>query len=70
MSVQRDAALNRTKMLLCNTRVVTQLNGCAINLPCHMPGELPMGVVLWHSALQDESIWDLALQAESVLLTH
>lgn len=68
---QRDAAFTRTNMLLLrNTSVVNQLDGCAISLPCHMPGELPMGVMLWHSALQDESILDLALQAESVLLTH
>ncbi len=68
---QRDAAFTRTNMLLLrNTSVVNQLDGCAISLPCHMPGELPMGVMLWHSAMHDDAILDLALQAESVLLSY
>lgn len=68
---QRDAAFTRCNMLLLrNTSVVNQLDGCAISLPCHIPGELPMGVMLWHSMLQDDVVLDLALQAESLFLSH
>lgn len=65
----RDEAYTRTNaLLLRNTSVVNQLDGCAISLPCHAQGELPMGLMLWHGAMHDDAILDLALQAESVLL--
>ena len=68
---QRDAAFTRANMLLLrNTSVVNQLDGCAITLPNYLPGELPGGLMLWHGAMQDERILDLALQAESLLLMH
>lgn len=70
LDAQRDEAFTRTNtLLLRNTSVVNQLDGCAISLPCHRHGELPTGLMLWHSALHDDAILDLALQAESLLLS-
>ena len=54
-------------VLLRNTSVINMLDGCAISIPCHAPGELPVGLMLWHGALHDDAILGLALQAESVL---
>ncbi|MCY1166078.1 MAG: amidase [Pseudomonadota bacterium] len=54
-------------LLLRNTSVVNMLDGCAISLPCHTPGQLPVGLMLWHAALRDDTLLDLALQVESAL---
>jgi aspartyl-tRNA(Asn)/glutamyl-tRNA(Gln) amidotransferase subunit A len=54
-------------LLLRNTSVVNMLDGCAISLPCHTPGQLPVGLMLWHAALHDDAVLDLALQAEAAL---
>jgi aspartyl-tRNA(Asn)/glutamyl-tRNA(Gln) amidotransferase subunit A len=54
-------------LLLRNTSVVNMLDGCAISLPCHAPGQLPVGLMLWHAALHDDAVLDLALQVETAL---
>ena len=54
-------------LLLRNTAVVNMLDGCAISLPCHAPGQLPVGLMLWHSALHDDALLELALQAEMAI---
>ena len=54
-------------LLLRNTSVVNMLDGCGISLPCHCTGELPVGLMLWHSAMQDDTVLDAALQVESLL---
>lgn len=54
-------------LLLRNTSVVNMLDGCAISLPCHTPGQLPVGLMLWHAALHDDAVLDLALQVETAL---
>ena len=54
-------------LLLRNTAVVNMLDGCAISLPCHPPGQLPAGLMLWHAALHDDAVLDLALQVEAAL---
>jgi len=65
---QRDDAFFRVNaLLLRNTSVVNMLDGCAISLPCHAPGTLPVGLMLWHGALRDDALLDLALAAEAAL---
>lgn len=54
-------------LLLRNTSVVNMLDGCAISIPCHTPDQLPVGLMLWHAALHDDTLLDLALQIESAL---
>ena len=56
-------------LLLRNPAVVNMLDGCGISIPCQQPGELPVGLMLWHAALHDDAVLDLALQAESALST-
>ena len=54
-------------LLLRNTAIVNALDGCAISLPCQAPGELPVGLMIWSPAMQDDAVLDIALQAESIL---
>ncbi len=54
-------------LLLRNTSVVNMLDGCAISIPCHTPGQLPVGLMLWHAALHDDAVLDVALQVEAAL---
>lgn len=53
--------------LLRNPSVVNLLDGCAISLPCHVPGEFPVGLMLWQGPLQDATLLDAARAVESAL---
>lgn len=57
-------------LLLRNTSVVNMLDGCGISLPCHQPGQLPVGLMVWHAAMHDDRVLDLALQIEAVLVAR
>ncbi len=68
LQTQRDAEFWRVNgLLLRNTSVVNLLDGCAISLPCHAPGQLPVGLMLWHGAMRDNSLLQLALWVETQL---
>jgi aspartyl-tRNA(Asn)/glutamyl-tRNA(Gln) amidotransferase subunit A len=54
-------------LLLRNTSVINMLDGCAISLPCHTPDQLPVGLMLWHAAMHDDAVLDLAVQVEAIL---
>lgn len=64
----RDAAFFLANaLLLRNTSVVNMLDGCALSLPCHLPGELPMGLMLWHAGGHDDALLALGLLVENAL---
>ena len=54
-------------LLLRNPSVVNMLDGCALSLPCHAPGELPIGLMIWGSAMRDDRILDVSLAIEAAL---
>jgi amidase/aspartyl-tRNA(Asn)/glutamyl-tRNA(Gln) amidotransferase subunit A len=54
-------------MLLRNPAVVNMLDGCAVSLPCHHPNSMPVGLMVWSHALQDDAVLDVALTIESTL---
>jgi aspartyl-tRNA(Asn)/glutamyl-tRNA(Gln) amidotransferase subunit A len=65
---ERDEEFFRVNaLLLRNTSVVNMLDGCAISIPCHAPGELPVGLMIWQGAMHDDAILNIALQAEAAL---
>ena len=65
---ERDEEFMRVNaLLLRNTSVVNMLDGCAISIPCQAAGELPVGLMLWHGAMRDDTILNIAQQAEGVL---
>ena len=64
----RDKAFARANaLLLRNTSVVNMLDGCALSLPCHAPGELPVGLMVWHAALHDDAVLNIGLKIEQLL---
>ncbi len=65
---QRDEEFFRVNaLLLRNPSVVNMLDGCAISIPCQQPGQLPVGLMIWHGALRDDTVLNIALQAEAAL---
>lgn len=67
---ERDAAFFQVNaLLLRNTNVVNMLDGCALSLPCHVAGELPVGLMVWHAALHDDTVLNVGQQIEQVLQT-
>jgi Asp-tRNA(Asn)/Glu-tRNA(Gln) amidotransferase A subunit family amidase len=64
---QDDAFFRINGLLLRNPSVVNMLDGCALSLPCHAPDELPVGLMVWHGALRDDVILNIAQQIENLL---
>lgn len=54
-------------LLLRNPSAVNFLDGCAISLPCHAPGDWPVGLMLFAPALQDDRLLAAALAVEALL---
>lgn len=66
----RDAEFFRVNaLLLRNPAVVNMLDGCAISIPCPVEGGLPVGLMIWHAALRDDTVLAVALHAEKALST-
>lgn len=64
----RDAAFfNANNLLLRNTSIINLLDGCALSLPCHIQGELPVGLMVWHGALRDDTVLNVGVQIEKIL---
>jgi aspartyl-tRNA(Asn)/glutamyl-tRNA(Gln) amidotransferase subunit A len=67
-ATRRDEEFFRVNaLLLRNPSVVNMLDGCAITIPCHVPGELPAGLMIWQSAMRDDTVLNIALQAQAAL---
>jgi aspartyl-tRNA(Asn)/glutamyl-tRNA(Gln) amidotransferase subunit A len=63
-----DAAFFATNaLLLRNPSIVNLLDGCALSLPCQAPGDMPVGLMVWSSALQDDTVLDVSLTIEAAL---
>jgi aspartyl-tRNA(Asn)/glutamyl-tRNA(Gln) amidotransferase subunit A len=66
----RDTEFFRVNaLLLRNPAVVNMLDGCAISIPCPVEGGLPVGLMIWHAALRDDTVLAVALHAEKALST-
>jgi len=65
---ERDEAFFKVNgLLLRNTNVVNMFDGCALSLPCHAAGELPVGLMVWHGALRDDTVLNIGVQIELLL---
>jgi aspartyl-tRNA(Asn)/glutamyl-tRNA(Gln) amidotransferase subunit A len=53
--------------LLRNPSAVNFLDGCALSLPIQRAGELPVGLMVWSSALRDEAVLGASLAIETAL---
>ena len=43
------------------------LDGCALSLPCHIRGELPTGLMVWHAGGRDDAVLNIGLRIEELL---
>jgi aspartyl-tRNA(Asn)/glutamyl-tRNA(Gln) amidotransferase subunit A len=65
---ERDEAFFAVNsQLLRNTSMVNMLDGCAISIPCHAPDDMPVGLMVWHAAMHDDPVLNIALQIEKLL---
>ncbi|WP_420993914.1 amidase [Cupriavidus sp. 30B13] len=62
-----DLFFRTNALLLRNTSAFNFLDGCSISLPCHQPGELPVGLMLSHGALRDAQLLGTAIALEPVV---
>ncbi len=67
---ERDMAFFQVNaQLLRNTSVVNMLDGCALSLPCHLAGELPVGLMVWQGPMADNAVLNASLVIEHHLKT-
>ena len=57
------------RLLLRNPSIINLLDGCAVSLPIHRLGDLPVGLMLACSAMSDARLLSIALAIESHLGT-
>lgn len=62
-----DAFFTTNALLLRNPSLVNMLDGCALSLPCHAQGEMPVGLMVWSSALRDDIVLDVSRAIEAAL---
>jgi aspartyl-tRNA(Asn)/glutamyl-tRNA(Gln) amidotransferase subunit A len=54
-------------MILRNSSVINFLDGCALSIPCHFPGEAPAGLMIAGLAMRDQDILNIGAAIESLL---
>ena len=52
---------------LSNTATVNFFDGCAVSLPCHAPGDAPVGLMLAAGNGDDQPLYEIAATVESIL---
>jgi aspartyl-tRNA(Asn)/glutamyl-tRNA(Gln) amidotransferase subunit A len=62
-----DGFTRKNMLLLRNTSVGNFLDRCAISLPCHAPGELPVGFMLMGEAMADTRLLAMARSVAPVV---
>ena len=62
-----EAFFGTNSALLRNPSVVNLLDGCALSLPCHAPGEWPVGLMVWSGAMCDDAVLGASLAIEAAL---
>jgi len=63
-----DKAFTKANLLsLRNCTLINMIDGCAISLPCHREGEVPVGLMVAASAGSDRRIFELAAAMEGVI---
>lgn len=63
-----EAFFSTNATLLRNPAAINMLDGCALSLPCHTPGDWPVGLMVWSHALRDVAVLDAAQAIETALV--
>jgi aspartyl-tRNA(Asn)/glutamyl-tRNA(Gln) amidotransferase subunit A len=64
-----DAYFSANGAMLRNPSIFNFLDGCALSIPCHMPGQAPVGLMIAGTSLQDRSILEVGAAIEDALRT-
>ncbi len=64
-----EAFFQTNALLLRNPSAVNMLDGCALSLPCQVPDELPIGLMVWGPAMADDAVLSASLAIEAALRT-
>ena len=62
-----EAFFEANRLLLRNPALINLLDGCALSLPCHRSGDLPVGLMVAAPAMQDAKLIAIATEIEAVL---
>ncbi len=62
-----EAFFEANRLLLRNPALINLLDGCALSLPCHRSGDLPVGLMVAAPAMQDAKLIAIASQIEALL---
>jgi aspartyl-tRNA(Asn)/glutamyl-tRNA(Gln) amidotransferase subunit A len=63
-----DKAFAKANLLsLRNCTLINMIDGCAISLPCHREGEVPVGLMVAASGGSDRRVFELAAAMEGVI---
>ena len=62
-----EAFFAANNLLLRNTALVSMLDGCALSMPCQQPDEMPVGLMVWSTGMQDDTVLDVSLAMELAL---
>jgi aspartyl-tRNA(Asn)/glutamyl-tRNA(Gln) amidotransferase subunit A len=66
--VEEETEYNRINLLLLrNTTIANFLDRCAISIPCHIPGEAPVGLMLMGEAMGDARLLAISAAVEALL---
>jgi aspartyl-tRNA(Asn)/glutamyl-tRNA(Gln) amidotransferase subunit A len=67
-SLDNEAEYNRINLLILrNTALGNFLDRCAISIPCHKPGEAPVGLMLMGETMGDKRLFSIAAAVEAAL---
>ena len=67
LEASEDAFFAANNLLLRNPRAINLLDGCAVSLPCHAQGTLPVGLMVAGAAMWDGKILAVARAIEAAL---
>ena len=67
LNASETSFFEANRLLLRNPSVINLLDGCAISLPIHRQGDLPIGLMLACTAMLDERLLSIATAIESHL---
>jgi aspartyl-tRNA(Asn)/glutamyl-tRNA(Gln) amidotransferase subunit A len=61
------AYVQANAMMLRNPSLINFLDGCALSIPCHLPGEAPVGLMLAAPGGQDHKLLRIGMAIEAAL---
>ena len=62
-----DSYFKANAAMLRNPSIFNFLDGCALSIPCHLPGEAPVGLMIGALGNQDRKVLEIGLAIETAL---